>query len=418
VSHAFSTRRDFLRQIAAAGVVLPACGDNLEAAPAVLAAFEVDATSAVITAWSPGDAVRIRVIDDTTGADVADLDAEVGASGVVHVDVTGLVPGRRYRYGAADTIDAVFTTAPAEADSRPVRLAVSADLDVDPLFDSPILDTMADVEPELFVSLGDWPYADNAPGAVTLDQYRRRHLEARTAPKVQRWLRTVGIRAIYDDHEFRNDWDAERAAREPDRYAAALAAWDEWFPVRGAPDGSRYRAWRWGAHVECFLLDCRRHRVANTAADGPAKTMLGAAQRAWLLAGLAASTAPFKLVFTGVPLAYGWGDDHWAAYTWEREQILRGVRDAGIRGVLFLSGDQHWFGAHVHDFGAREMQVGPLARGIPVPPLPVAGVLTTAAVYNFGLLDIDGQAIQFRAIGATGDVLYEEELTADGLLLS
>ena len=30
--------------------------------------------------------------------------------------------------------------------------------------------------------------------------------------------------------------------------------------MRGAPAGTRYRSWRWGAHVECFLLDCRRYR--------------------------------------------------------------------------------------------------------------------------------------------------------------
>ena len=66
-----------------------------------------------------------------------------------------------------------------------------------------------------------------------------------------------------------------------------MQVWDEFFPVRGAVDDVRYRSWRWGANLECFLLDCRRFRSANADPDDAGKTMLGATQRAWFLDGIA-----------------------------------------------------------------------------------------------------------------------------------
>jgi alkaline phosphatase D len=417
------SRRDVLRWTAAAGgaSAVAACGDNLTLV--LVAAFEVTATSAVITAHAPG-AGRVRAVVETEdGREVTAGEADVGPGGTAHVDVGGLAPGTAYRYrvladGAASAPGWLTTAADAP---RAVRIAVIADLDVDPRFDSPILDHLTTAAPDLVVSLGDFPYTDNPPGAVTLDEYRERHLLLRSADKVERWLRTTSLRAIYDDHEVRNNWDAASMALDPARHAAGLAAWDEWFPVRGGPPGARYRSWRWGPLVECFLLDCRRHRSDDDAPDGAGKVMLGDAQRAWLEQGLAASSAPFKLVFTTVPLDFGWGLDHWAGYTVERDRLLAAIRAAGTTGVLFLSGDQHWFAAHAHASGAREFQVGPIARGTFEPPPPVAGVLARAAVYNAGVLDVDADAdgprLVFTALGADGAALYQETLRPDDLRL-
>jgi len=177
----------------------------------------------------------------------------------------------------------------------------------------------------------------------------------------------------------------------------------------------RYRSWRQGAHAECFLLDCRRFRSANADPDGPDKTMLGARQRAWLVDGLARSTATFKLVFTSVPLDFGHGEDHWAGYTHERDAIFDAIVAAGVRGIVFLSADQHWFAAHRHAYGIRELQFGPLARGIFEPPPPAPGVLFRAREYNALLVDIDGDALEVSAIGPGGVRLYAERLTADDL---
>jgi phosphodiesterase/alkaline phosphatase D-like protein len=224
-----------------------------------------------------------------------------------------------------------------------------------------------------------------------------------------------------------NNWDASTWARDPARVVAGLAAWDEWFPIRGAgPDPAdpraavRYRRFSWGPLVDAFVLDCRRFRAASADADGPDKTMLGATQRQWLIDGVTGSAAPFKLIFTSVPLDYGYVEEHWGVYTHERDQILAALRDAGTEGVLFLTADQHWFASHRARFGARELQVGPLARGMPALPPPVPGVLAQVRAYNFGRIEIapgDPPRLTFRAIDAGGALLYEEAFAPADLAL-
>jgi phosphodiesterase/alkaline phosphatase D-like protein len=421
------TRRDLLRLagLGAAGLATGAtsCGDNLpfrsaggEHAAMIL---EPDASSFVISVWSRTAktvAVEVRSGDGVVLATVAEIDGAQRAA----IDVANLEPGQHYQVTIMSD-DGVrlgphhVQTAPRADDPRPVRIAVSADVDPNPEFASDLLDHLANASPQLFVSIGDFPYADNGPGpAMTVAEYRERHVEARTDPRIRRWLETVGVRAIYDDHEFRNDWDATYRELEASRYAAAMQVWDEMFPLFGGTTGEvRYRSWRWGAHLECFLLDCRRFRSANAMPDGAIKTMLGDVQRAWLVDGVQRSTATFKVVFTSVPLDFGDGDDHWAAFAFERDAILGEL--VGIGGVLFVSGDQHVFAAHRHAHGVREMQVGPLCRGIGTPLRTAPGVLFREGRLNFGLIDVDATSLVFSAVGAGGEVFYKETLSVSDL---
>jgi alkaline phosphatase D len=306
-------------------------------------------------------------------------------------------------------------TAPRDDDPRPVRIAIGADVDPDPAFETDLVEHLIEAAPELYISLGDFPYTDNGPPAQTLAEYRERHAQLRVAPRVRELLGAVGIRAIYDDHEFRNNWDAGFVAAEASRYAAAIAAWDEFFPLgAGAPAGDvRYRRWRWGQHVECFLLDVRRFRSANSAPDDAAKTMLGAAQLAWLLDGLRASTATWKLVLTPVPLDFGSADDGWHAFRSERATIFEAVLD--LPGLLFLTADQHFFASHQHAFGIREIQVGPLARGVATPDPPPPGVLFRELDYNVGLVEAHPDRLVVTGLGPGGRRFFEQAFTREQL---
>jgi alkaline phosphatase D len=303
-------------------------------------------------------------------------------------------------------------TAPRAGDSRALRVAIIADHDPSPQFASGMVDTLIAAEPDLVIAIGDFPYTDNGPPAQTLAQYRERHVALRCHPPIRALLESCGLYAIYDDHEFRNDWDPHFVAAEPARYAAAMQAWDEFFPQRAAAGEVRYRSWRWGADLECFLLDCRRFRSANAAPDDARKTMLGAAQLRWLIDGVTASAATFKLVLTSVPLDFGRGDDHWAAFATERDAMFAAL--VGVPGVLFASGDQHWFASHRHAHGIREFQIGPLARGLGEPLGAPPGVVFRATRYNAGVLDVDGATLTFRGLGDDGE-FYRETLTAGEL---
>jgi alkaline phosphatase D len=416
------SRRDVLR-LASASVARLAigCGDNDPPHPAgphhASMVLEPGSTAFSVAVWSSiSRHVAVEVRDSRTSVltSIVELDAARRAV----LDVADLAPSTTYQVsllceGGITLGPHTVRTAPADDDPRPVRIAVSADLDPDPSFDSDLLAQLAAAAPELYVSIGDFPYTDNGPVAMTVDEYRARHAELRTAPKVRACFDTMGVRAIYDDHEFRNDWDASWVAKEPARYAAAMQVWDEFFPVRGATGEVRYRSWRWGANVECFLLDCRRFRSADSDPDGPQKTMLGATQKAWLIDAVKRSTAPFKLIFTSVPLDFALGDDAWHVFTYERDQLFGEL--VGIPGIVFFSGDQHFFAAHRHAHGIREFQTGPLARGLGTPGPDAPGVLFRSVQYNFGLIDVTADRLTVCGIGADGSCFYKEELSAADL---
>jgi alkaline phosphatase D len=101
----------------------------------------------------------------------------------------------------------------------------------------------------------------------------------------------------------------------------------------------------------------------------PPQSMLGAAQKAWLLERLRASTAPWKLWGNSVAMldwridfqnlpdgsAPRWpttgyallGDDDWSGYRTERREILDAVRHGRITGFASIAGDRHSFLAGV-----------------------------------------------------------------------
>jgi alkaline phosphatase D len=97
--------------------------------------------------------------------------------------------------------------------------------------------------------------------------------------------------------------------------------------------------------VDLFMLDGRYYRTSEDA-DSP--SMLGPTQKQWLLDGLRASTAPFKLIASGVPFPDGakpgewpWRSDTWEGYPDEREEIFSFIEANEIGGVVLLSGDRH-----------------------------------------------------------------------------
>ena len=413
------SRRDVLRLAGGAALVL-GCGDNLVTRPAgqshAAAVLEPDEQSFLVSAWST--LARSFTVDVRDGDGlVRSMRVAVDHAQQALLVVDNLLPSTEYQVALASDDGTALgpyrvRTAPAPDDPRPVRLAVSADLDPSPEFASDLFDHIVAANPDVFVSIGDVPYTDNGPPAMTAAVYRERHAELRTTPRVRTWLQATGIRAIYDDHEFRNDWDAHFELAEPDRFAAAMQVWDEFFPLPQARGDVRYRSFRWGANLECFLLDCRRFRSANADPDTAAKTMLGATQKAWLFAALAASTATFKLVFTSVPLDFGIGVDHWAGFTVERQEMFDAIAALKLPGVLFVSGDQHYFAAHRHAYGLREFQVGPLARGLGMVGREAPGVLFRDVRYNFGLVEVDGDQLTFSGVGPGGDVFYKETISA------
>ena len=116
------------------------------------------------------------------------------------------------------------------------------------------------------------------------------------------------------------------------------------------------------------MLDQRLNKTDPKAEDSPAKTLLGARQRAWLLRTLAASRAPFKVICSPCTLAPVSGnarDGSWAVgFTAERDLLLAHIRDRVSGRTLFVTGDTHW--TMVYD-GDGLFEARPCPLGIPTP---------------------------------------------------
>src|SRR5439155_917496 len=245
---------------------------------------------------------------------------------------------------------------------------------------------------DFFTFNGDTIYADhvcrattphvagNEFVAVSLDEYRAKHRYNREDPAVQELLRVTSVYAAWDDHEVTNNFSGPT---EPLMPVGRRAFRDYWAIDGPAEEPDRlYRSVRWGRSLEVFILDTRQYRSRNEALDGPDKTMLGAAQRSWLLERVSASDATWKLIVSSVPLGVFTRSDSWtsanvlgyprpgAGFAWERDLILRTLRERGVRNVVFLSGDVHhaqFLRHEVDGYVVHELMAGPLAArpGIP-----------------------------------------------------
>lgn len=440
----------------AGGLAIPAFA-ILIAVPAtaadllLVASGDVAASSAIVWARAPrGGEVRIEygpTAEPAARRSVV-VRAAADADFTVRARLEGLRPGTRHTYrvtAGGASAEGGFTTAPAADERAPVKLLWSGDLGSarncrHASAGYPIFRAMARHRPDLFLFVGDTIYADHScsgpdfvPGnefvALTLDGFRAKHRYNRSDEAVGAFLRETSVSAIWDDHEVRNDFAGTTDPLMPDGRQAFLEYW----PIEPPAEepGRLYRRLRWGALLEVFILDTRQYRSPNAMPDGPAKTMLGAAQRRWLTDGVAASTATWKLVVSSVSLSVPTGRsarDSWSnATVWglpeqngtgfavERDGILKTLRDRGVRNLVVLSADVHHAELIRHrpapDFAFHEFIAGPLAASLGQPrPLDAAlnphTLFATGRVRNFGEVVVEPTHLTVRIVDEAGKVLF------------
>jgi alkaline phosphatase D len=436
-----------LAAAAALAAPAPAAGPD----PALLvAAGDVGATTAVL--WVRGHVegpVAVQYGPAGGGALPAGPIAVSAATDLTgKLALTGLAPATRYLYTASQAgqgVQGEFVTAPPAASPAPVRFVWSGDLgsrtSCRHVTDGyPIFRALARFKADFFVFTGDTIYADHAcagpdrvPGADfvarTLAEYRAKHRYNRADPDVQAHARSVAVYAIWDDHEVRNDFSGPGEPLMPIGRQAFL----DYFPIAPPPEepGRLYRSARWGKLLELFILDTRQYRSPNRAPDGPAKTMLGAAQRRWLVDQVSASTATWKVVVSSVPLAIptggrahdswsnanvlGFPEDGGTGFAVERDRILRALRERGVSNLVFLAADVHHAELIRHhpapDWSFHEFIAGPLSASLGRPrPLDSGlnprSLFALGGVENFGEIAIDETGLTVRIVDVTGAVRF------------
>jgi alkaline phosphatase D len=416
---------------------------------------EVRSTAAIVWARAPREgAVRVEV-----GAEGAEATRTLTARAtadddlIVRVPLDGLAPATRHRYQVAqgsEHVDGAFTTAPPSDEPARVTFLWSGDLGGGGLCrpiegEYGIFRAMLRHPAEFFLFAGDTIYADVAcnrpdtvPGANfrarTLAEYRARHRYNREDRAVQAFLRQTPVYATWDDHDVRNDFAGTTESLMPIGRQAFLDYW----PVAAGDDPTRlYRRVRWGRLLEIFILDTRQYRSDNSLPDSSRKTMLGTAQRRWLLEAVPASTALWKVVVSSVTLSVpsgrpgrrdGWSNanilglapERGTGFVTERDAILREFRLQGVRNLVVVAADVHHGEIIRHqphrDWEFHEFIAGPLSapRGRPRPLDAQLGPRTLFAqggVYNFGEVTIEPAHLTVRLIDEHGTVMFTHTIT-------
>ncbi|MDQ7843898.1 MAG: alkaline phosphatase D family protein [Armatimonadota bacterium] len=346
------------------------------------------------------------------GSVIGPVQATAATDCTVKVELTGLRPGTRYYYRpvaeeggrAGAGLVGSFVTAPEPTADADVVFLWGADTS-ERYQPFRIFEAMRTRQPQFFLFLGDTVYADLDGYARSLQEYRAAYRRNRADEAFRRLLRATAVYAVWDDHEVANNFD-----RTHHRLPVGRQAFLESWPVREDPaDRSRlYRAFRWGRHLEVFILDTRQYRTPASWRDGPEKTMLGAAQKAWLQRGLLTSPATFKVIGSSVTLKYH-GPDSWEGYAAEREELLGFIRQHRIRGVVFVAGDVHYAAVLRHPGGIVEGVAGPLAMHVTRRPA-AAGKPEAEFVYNggstFGLVRATTSGLEIELYDVEGRLLH------------
>jgi alkaline phosphatase D len=416
----------------------------------LVAAGDVTASTAVL--WARGVGAGELSIDVSpvgaeagsrrVGFNVRDEDDFTGKA-----RVTELAPATRYRYRVAQdaaSAEGEFVTAPAPAEPGRVRFLWSGDLGGAGLCRPArggfaIFPIMLRHPADFFVFVGDTVYTDvpckpeAAPGAdfraLTLPQYRARHRHNREDAGLQALLQRMSVYAIWDDHEVRNDFAGSVEPLMPIGRQAFLDYWPI-VPPEDEP-GRLYRRVRWGRLLELFILDTRQYRSDNRQPDGPGKTMLGAAQRRWLLDAVTSSTATWKIVVSSVTLSVPTGRperrDGWsganvlgfpqegAGFATERDALLKTFRQRDVRNLVFIAADVHHaelIRHHPHtEWSFHEFIAGPLSAGVGRPrPLDLGlnprSLFARGGVFSFGEITVEPSVLTVRLIDEADSVMF------------
>jgi alkaline phosphatase D len=268
-----------------------------------------------------------------------------------------------------------------------------------------IYEQMRRVNPDFFLHCGDTIYADGpiaaqhklpdgsvwtnvvteevSKVAETLNEFRGRYRYNLLDAHVRRLSAEVPQIWQWDDHEVTNNWSDAKDLAADTRYTEknvpllvgrATRAFLEYAPLRRGPDAESERVYRHlpqGPLLDVFVVDMRSYRGPNSANLQPElsadSTFLGQPQVAWLLEGLKRSKATWKVIAADMPIGLqvpdgkdAQGRSRWEAIAngddgaplgreLEIAQLLRGIKRAGIRNVVWLTADVHYTAAHFYD---------------------------------------------------------------------
>ena len=132
------------------------------------------------------------------------------------------------------------------------------------------------------------------------------------------------------------------------------------------PDAKTYRPHRISRDLQIWFPENRMYRSPNAMKDGPAKSIWGAEQKAWLKRTILASDASFRVLISPTPIvgpdrSRGKNDNHSnAAFATEGNHFRSWTRQHKLENFFVCCGDRHWQYLSIDPAtGLREFSCGP-----------------------------------------------------------
>lgn len=307
---------------------------------------------------------------------VATVIAEKRWDGCVHFPATGLTAGAEYFYQfrGQDTVSPVgrFQTLRPADSNQPVRIGFFTCQGFTEGYYATHRHLAAE-DLDLVVCLGDYVYEATVPGVRGIDlnlypqvlsSMRAKYTLYRSDPNLRAMHAQHAFLPLWDDHEFRNNYSKDNwTLPEPFFQEKKSAAWHAWFermpvPRYGGDLTRTYRSLKLGRTVELFAIDNRQYKddqpcddggsIVCAAADAPARSMLGPAQKTWLKDGLRSSGARWKVLanpnmmmgmVTGAAGERAFMDT-WDGYGAERTELLSLAAER-VSDLVVVTGDDH-----------------------------------------------------------------------------
>ena len=394
--------------------------------PAVGAVTDRSARFWVRTAAEAEVVVTVQPADAAEGEKEARGKTTPQSDWTAVLEVTGLAAGTRYRYSL--TVDGhpvslepepTFRTFPEAGEGGVFSVGFGAKSGYAPVHEG-LWDAVRQRQLSAFLLLGDNLFV-RGPAATPTTQryacYRRQ-----SSPPFRRLAASTPVYASWDDDDFGAGLAGSLAVFRQNHINPPSSG-------DGDPPGIWY-AFPIG-DVTFFMLDCSTQQ--SRPKDAPA-TMLGTAQRQWLLDGLKSSEATFRVIASSVPWApsSAWWDAGrtWDDFAEEREEIFSFIESNEIEGVVLISGG----GVH-----ATQVRRIPRSKGYDLFDLhssrltnvtevmtPGGAILNYDEGCSFGVLEFDttrvAPRLTYRTIAANGQevrnhdfVLHPHDLDFEGL---
>ncbi len=328
----------------------------------------------------------------------------------VHVEVRGLEPDRWYWYrfvaGDAASQTGRTRTAPAAgAEVARLRFAFASCQQYEQGWFSAYRH-MARDDLDLVAFLGDYIYESSwgrehvrkhdAGEPYTLDEYRARYALYKSDPDLQRAHLAFPWIFTWDDHEVDNDYADDRPEdgmpreRFLVRRAAAYRACYEHMPMPASmrprgPDMRIYGDLGWGRLANFYVVDDRQYRAHQVCPTKPggssvvdpevckeirdrSRSMLGAAQEAWLEKAMSESKAGWNILAQQTLMAQldrkrngvrQFWTDGWDGYPAARKRLLDFFHGKQIANPVVIGGDvhTHWVADLKPDFDDEKSPV-------------------------------------------------------------